>query len=88
MLLHLLPGEQLEDIASNPDRGNSEAPSRFFRAWLDSMLAEGSRIRVHLNGTPVIDAVDTTYPSGLLGVNVFDGAAEFQGLTAFDSVRD
>ncbi|MFC7615125.1 family 16 glycoside hydrolase [Actinokineospora soli] len=58
------------------------------RTYRLTVLAEGSRIRVHLNGTPVIDAVDTTYPSGLLGVNVFDGTAEFQGLTAFDSVRD
>ncbi|MFJ8007471.1 glycoside hydrolase family 32 protein [Streptomyces fagopyri] len=42
----------------------------------------GSRIRVWLdNGsTPVIDATDATYTSGLFGVNVYSGTATVQNL--------
>jgi fructan beta-fructosidase len=45
--------------------------------------ATGPRIRVFLNrgATPVIDATDSTYATGLLGVNLFHGTATFQNLT-------
>ncbi len=57
---------------------------------------DGPRIRVWLdNGaTPVIDATDSTYSSGVFGVNVFNGTATVQnldtgtaGFTAFPAGR-
>lgn len=44
------------------------------------LVATGPRLTVYLDhgATPVIDAQDATYPGGLVGVNVFDGAAVLQ----------
>lgn len=46
------------------------------------VVALGSRIRVYLDhhSTPVIDVVDDTYSSGLLGVNGFNAGAVFNNL--------
>ncbi|MBM9504160.1 glycoside hydrolase family 32 protein [Actinacidiphila acididurans] len=66
------------------------------RTYHLKVQTDGARIRVWLdNGaSPVIDATDTTYASGLFGANVFSGAASVQnlntgaaGLTAFDAGR-
>jgi fructan beta-fructosidase len=43
-----------------------------------SVTARGSDIRVSLNGTEVIHVTDTTYPSGVFGVNGFQGTALFR----------
>ncbi|HEY5835175.1 glycoside hydrolase family 32 protein [Streptomyces sp.] len=47
--------------------------------------ATGSRFRVYFNNgaTPVIDATDTTYASGVFGVNVFNGNASVRNLQIF-----
>ena len=52
------------------------------RAYHLTVIASGARIRVYLdNGaSPVIDATDTTYSSGLLGANVFSGSGVVQNL--------
>ncbi|MGI5254761.1 glycoside hydrolase family 32 protein [Actinacidiphila glaucinigra] len=52
------------------------------RTYHLKVQTDGSRIRVWLdNGTqPVIDATDTTYTSGVFGVNVFHGTATVQNL--------
>ncbi|WP_326599855.1 glycoside hydrolase family 32 protein [Streptomyces sp. NBC_01803] len=42
------------------------------------VLAEGSRVRVFLDGEQVIDATDGTYPAGHVGLNVFGGRAAYQ----------
>ena len=46
------------------------------------VVATGPRIQVYLDrgATPVIDATDSTYASGLVGVNVFQGTAVLQNL--------
>lgn len=46
------------------------------------VVATGPRIAVYLNRSPepVIDATDTAYGTGRLGVNVFDGRATFDNL--------
>ncbi len=53
------------------------------RTYHLKVTATGSRIRVYLGSgaTPVIDATDTTYSTGLFGVNVFDGSALVQNAT-------
>lgn len=62
------------------------------RTYHLKVQTNASRIRVYLdNGsTPVIDATDTAYTSGLFGVNVFAGAATVQNLNlngpAFTSI--
>jgi fructan beta-fructosidase len=52
------------------------------RTYHLKVQTDGSRIRVWLdNGAdPVIDATDSTYASGLFGVNVYNGAATVQNL--------
>jgi fructan beta-fructosidase len=46
------------------------------------VVATGSRLRVYFErgATPVIDATDGTYASGLLGVNIFGGSGVLQNL--------
>jgi fructan beta-fructosidase len=48
------------------------------KAYRLSVTTSGSTIRVSLNGTEVINATDSTYASGLFGLNGFAGAALFQ----------
>lgn len=52
------------------------------RTYHLKVTAVGSRFRVYLDRAtqPVIDATDTAFSSGRLGVNVFDGAATFDNL--------
>ncbi|MBB5790061.1 GH32 C-terminal domain-containing protein [Jiangella mangrovi] len=52
------------------------------RTYHLKVVAEGSRIRVYLDGgaEPVIDAVDDTIPSGQFGLNVFNGTAVIQNV--------
>lgn len=52
------------------------------RTYHLKVMAVGSRIRVYLDrsASPVIDATDTAYTSGRLGVNVFAGQATFDDL--------
>jgi fructan beta-fructosidase len=50
------------------------------RTYHLKVVATGSRFQVYLDRSPVIDATDTAYPSGLLGVNVFSGKATFDNL--------
>lgn len=47
------------------------------------VVASGAHLQVYLDhgSTPVIDATDSTYSSGYLGVNVFNGSATVQNLT-------
>lgn len=52
-------------------------PGRTYRL---SVTASGPTIRVSLNGTEVINATDATYSSGLLGVNGFQGTAQFRNV--------
>ncbi len=42
--------------------------------------AAGSAIKVFLNGTPVIDAEDAAYSTGLLGLHASDASVQFQGV--------
>ncbi|MFI5914832.1 GH32 C-terminal domain-containing protein [Dactylosporangium sp. NPDC051541] len=51
------------------------------RTYHLKVVAQGSAFTVYLNGTRVIDATDTTYSSGYLGVNAFAGTATFQNIT-------
>ncbi len=59
------------------------APITTGRTYHLRVVAGGSRIQVYLDHatTPVIDATDSTYSSGYLGVNVFNGSAAVQNLT-------
>lgn len=52
------------------------------RTYHLKVVAAGSRFRVYLDRSaqPVIDATDTAYASGRLGVNVFAGQAGFDNL--------
>lgn len=50
------------------------------RTYHLSVTARGSNIRVSLNGTEVINATDTTYASGFLGLNGFAGTAAFRAV--------
>ncbi|MER7281592.1 glycoside hydrolase family 32 protein [Dactylosporangium sp. NPDC000244] len=56
------------------------ATGRFYHL---KVVTTGSRIRVYLDhgAGPVIDATDTTYTSGRLGLNVFHGTAVLAGPT-------
>ncbi|MEC0232953.1 GH32 C-terminal domain-containing protein [Paenibacillus kribbensis] len=47
---------------------------------------EGSHLKVYWNGgySPIIDVVDTTYTSGYLGLNVWNGSALFQNIQVSD----
>ncbi|MGW2843299.1 glycoside hydrolase family 32 protein [Streptomyces sp. NPDC001493] len=58
------------------------APVSAGRTYHLKVRTDGSRIRVWLDNAtdPVIDATDTTYTSGLFGVNVYDGTATVQNL--------
>ncbi|MCX5401552.1 glycoside hydrolase family 32 protein [Streptomyces sp. NBC_00102] len=58
------------------------APITPGRTYHLKVRTDGSRIQVWLdNGSePVIDTTDTTYTSGLFGVNVYDGTATVQNL--------
>ncbi|MCF6525411.1 glycoside hydrolase family 32 protein, partial [Streptomyces sp. JJ36] len=46
------------------------------------ITAQGPRIRIHLNNnpTPAIDTTDSTYTTGHLGINTFNGTSEFQNI--------
>ncbi|WP_432824505.1 GH32 C-terminal domain-containing protein [Dactylosporangium sp. CA-092794] len=46
------------------------------------VVAQGASISVYLNGTKVIDATDSTYSSGYLGLNGFSGTATFNNIVA------
>ncbi|TDV41115.1 GH32 C-terminal domain-containing protein [Actinophytocola oryzae] len=52
------------------------------RTYHLKVVAAGSRFQVFLDRSalPVIDATDTAYPSGRLGVNLFNGQATFNNL--------
>jgi fructan beta-fructosidase len=50
------------------------------RSYHLTVIASGANLRVQLNGTQVIEAVDTTYASGLFGLNAFGGSAAFQNV--------
>jgi fructan beta-fructosidase len=50
-------------------------PGRTYRL---SVTTSGSNIRVSLNGTEVVNATDTAYPSGLFGLNGYAGTALFR----------
>lgn len=47
---------------------------------------EGYHLKVYWNGgySPIIDMVDTTYTSGYLGLNVWNGSALFQNIQVSD----
>jgi fructan beta-fructosidase len=64
------------DIATHP------TPVVQGRTYHLRVVATGPRIQVFLDGggDPVIDATDTTYAGGLLGVNVFQGSGVAQNL--------
>jgi len=47
------------------------------RTYHLTVTTHGTNIRVALNGTEVINATDTTYASGLFGLNSFSGTARF-----------
>ncbi|USX55601.1 glycoside hydrolase family 32 protein [Lentzea sp. HUAS12] len=53
------------------------------RSYHLKVQASGSRIQVWLDGgtAPVIDAVDTTYGEGRIGLNVYGGTAAVRGLS-------
>ncbi|MEV4333993.1 glycoside hydrolase family 32 protein [Streptomyces sp. NPDC049597] len=55
------------------------------RTYHLKVVAAGSNIKVYLNNsaTPVIDATDTAYASGRLGINTFNGTSEFQDVNVF-----
>lgn len=48
------------------------------RTYHLKVTATGPNITVYLNGTQVITATDTTYTSGLFGLNTFAGTGEFR----------
>ena len=50
------------------------------RSYHLTVVARGSSLRVLLNGTQVINAVDATYASGLFGLNAYAGSAAFQNV--------
>ena len=52
------------------------------RTYHLKVVATGARFQVYLDRSaqPVIDATDTTYPDGRVGVNVFNGTATFDNL--------
>jgi fructan beta-fructosidase len=50
------------------------------KAYRLSVTARGATISVALNGVNVITATDSSYPSGLFGVNGFQGTALFRGV--------
>lgn len=54
------------------------------RTYHLEVVATGPRLQVYLDHgtTPIIDATDATYPSGLLGANVYAGTGTVQNLTA------
>ncbi|MEH0981467.1 glycoside hydrolase family 32 protein [Micromonospora sp. CPCC 205556] len=68
-----------------PGRVIAEHPTtiRPGRTYQLRVVATGSRFRVYLDGgaVPVIDATDTSYASGLFGLNVFEGAGLVQNVT-------
>ncbi len=65
------PGRDIAVVPMPVERG---------RTYHVRVTAYGSRLQVFLDhgAAPVIDAVDGTYPSGVLGLNVFDGTAVLQ----------
>ncbi|MGW7287562.1 hypothetical protein ACWGH4_18970 [Streptomyces sp. NPDC054847] len=67
------------DIATYP---TTVTPGRTYHL---KVVASGSNIKVYLNNntTPAINATDSTYPSGRLGINTFNGASEFQDVNVF-----
>ncbi len=50
------------------------------RTYQLRVVAQGAAIAVYLNGARVIDAVDSTYASGFLGLNAYSGTATFHNL--------
>ena len=52
-------------------------PGRTYRL---TVTAQGPTIRVFLDGTAVIAATDSTYPTGLFGLNGYDGTASFRNV--------
>ena len=60
------------DIAT---RAATIVPGRTYHL---SVTARGPDLRVSLDGVEVIHATDTTYPSGLFGLNGFAGTARFR----------
>ncbi|MGW6441730.1 glycoside hydrolase family 32 protein [Lentzea sp. NPDC055074] len=52
------------------------------RTYHLKVQATGDRVQVWLDGSPVIDAVDTTYAEGRLGLNVYSATATAQNLVA------
>lgn len=64
------------DIATYP---SPIVPGRTYHL---KVVAAGASIKVYLNNsaTPVIDAKDTTYSSGYLGANVYNGSGTVQNL--------
>ncbi|MDX3660119.1 glycoside hydrolase family 32 protein [Streptomyces sp. ID05-26A] len=52
------------------------------RTYHLKVQAVGDRIQLWLNGSPVIDAVDTAYAEGRLGLNVYAATATAQHLAA------
>ncbi|MGX6739530.1 glycoside hydrolase family 32 protein [Streptomyces xantholiticus] len=55
------------------------------RTYHLKVVASGSNIKVYLNNstTPAINVTDSTYASGRLGVNTFNGTGEFQDVDVF-----
>lgn len=60
------------DIAVSP------APIQPGQTYHLKVVAQGSNLEVYLDGALVIDATDTAYAGGLLGLNVFNGSAVIQ----------
>ncbi|WP_019818777.1 GH32 C-terminal domain-containing protein [Saccharomonospora saliphila] len=67
------------------DLATAPVPVETGRTYRLRVEARGERLRVFLNDAadPVLDVTDATYTAGRFGMNVFDGTAEFQDLTAF-----
>ncbi|GAA3285336.1 glycoside hydrolase family 32 protein [Dactylosporangium vinaceum] len=51
------------------------------RTYHLKVVAQGSAFTVYLDGARVIDATDTAYTGGYLGVNAYAGTAAFQNIT-------
>ena len=76
-------GGQIKLWRPGTDVATYNTPINPGQAYLLTVVAIGPHIRVYLNGAanPVIDVTDSTYTTGLLGLNTFSGTSNVQNVT-------
>ncbi len=90
-MLQIVPAAgllRLRDATGDIERLKEERPVELQKGDIYHLKVKvkGSRLKVYWDEgyRPIIDVVDTTYASGYLGLNVWNGAALFQNIQVSD----